>query len=80
MAPTLYHVPKTISSAIVQTLVELDLVGGSSYVVKVETLAFSDLKTPEYLETNPMGTSPAFRDGDTILWESGAVLNYLLEV
>lgn len=74
--PTLYHVPKTISSPIVQTLHELELVPST---VHVEVLSFADLKTPSHLMINPMGTSPAFRDGDTILWESGAVLNYLLE-
>jgi glutathione S-transferase len=76
MAPTLYHVPKTISSPIVQTLLELDLVPS---VVQIEVLSFADLKGTSHLMINPMGTSPAFRDGDTLMWESGAILNYLLE-
>jgi glutathione S-transferase len=76
MTPTLYHVPKTISSPIVQTLLEIGLVGSN---IQVETISFADLKNPSHLAINPMGTSPAFKDGDTILWESGAVLNYLLE-
>jgi glutathione S-transferase len=76
MAPTLYHIPKTISSPIVQCLLELDLV--NKQVEVVET-SFSGLKVPEYLALNPMGTSPAFQDGEIIIWESGAVLTYLLE-
>jgi hypothetical protein len=41
--------------------------------------SFSELKLPEYLALNPMGTSPAFQDGEIIIWEFGAVLTYLLE-
>jgi glutathione S-transferase len=74
--PTLNHVPRTISSPIVQCLLELDLVDNP---IAVHEINFSDLKTDEYLATFPMGTSPSFRDGDLILWESGAVLDYLLE-
>jgi glutathione S-transferase len=77
MAPTLYHIPKTISSPIVQCLVELDLI--QTQVVEVVEKNFSELKTPEYLAVNPMGTAPAFQDGEIIIWESGAVLTYLLE-
>jgi glutathione S-transferase len=76
MAPTLYHIPKTISSPIVQCLLELDLVNKPVEVVET---SFSELKVLEYLALNPMGTSPAFQDGDIIIWESGAVLTYLLE-
>jgi len=80
MSPTLYHVPKTISSPIVQTLLELD---DSDVVVK--TLTFNDLKDPAYLEINPMGTSPAFTDnshdleGEITLFESGAIMSWILE-
>jgi glutathione S-transferase len=77
MAPTLYHIPKTCSSPLVQCLVELDLV--KKHVVKVVETTFSGIKKPEYLAINPMGTAPAFQDGEIIIWESGAVLTYLLE-
>lgn len=78
MAPTLYHVPRTISSPIVQILLELDVVDKP---VVVKELSFADLKSKEHLAINPMGTSPAFRDDDlhVTMWESGAVLDYLLE-
>jgi len=79
MAPTLYHVPRTISSPIFQALLELNLVDKS--VVVVETLTFAELKSPEHLARNPMGTSPAFTDeeNEIAIWESGAVMTYLLE-
>lgn len=77
-SPTLYHVPKTISSPIVQCLLELDLVDDP---VNVEEMSFGDLKTDSYLAINPMGTSPAFMDDEEgiVMWESGAVLTYILE-
>jgi glutathione S-transferase len=78
MPPTLYHVPKTISSPIYQALMELNLVDNP---IKVETLTFADLKTTEHKARNPMGSSPTFIDDDLGIgiWESGAVLTYLLE-
>jgi glutathione S-transferase len=71
---TLYHVPRTISSPIVQCLLELGAVGK----VTVEEMEFSSLKQERYLAINPMGTSPGFQDGDIVIWESGAILDYLL--
>ena len=78
MPATLYHVPRTISSPIVQILLELDLVNNP---IIVEEIDFRALKSPEQLAINPMGTSPAFEDTDLdiTMWESGAVLAYLLE-
>ncbi len=35
------------------------------------------LETPDYLAMNPHGLVPTLRDGDTILWESAAILRYL---
>jgi glutathione S-transferase len=77
--PTLYHVRRTISSPIVQTLVELGL---AHTTVRIVELSFTDLKSPEYRQrVNPMGTSPAFCDHDNVqMWESGAILDYLLEM
>ena len=77
--PTLYHVPKSISSPIYQALLELKVVDNP---VHVKTLSFDDLKSPEHLARNPMGTVPTFLDDDNSIqiWESGAVLTYLLEM
>lgn len=78
MTPILYHVPRTISSPIYQALIEL---GVADTLVKIVTLSFADLKTTEHLSRNPMGTSPALTDSQAgiAIWESGAVLSYLLE-
>eukprot|EP00320_Phaeocystis_rex_P006821 CAMPEP_0119090972 /NCGR_PEP_ID=MMETSP1178-20130426/154728_1 /TAXON_ID=33656 /ORGANISM="unid sp, Strain CCMP2000" /LENGTH=237 /DNA_ID=CAMNT_0007074433 /DNA_START=15 /DNA_END=728 /DNA_ORIENTATION=+ len=73
-APTLYHVPGTISSPLVQTLLEL-----GCECVSVKTLTFPELKLPSHLAINPMGTSPAFTDGDVHVWESSGILTHLLE-
>src|SRR5581483_2356262 len=39
---------------------------------------FSDAqRQPGYLETNPNGLVPSLRDGDFVLWESNAIMQYL---
>jgi glutathione S-transferase len=91
MTITLYHVPRTISSPIVQMLLELDLVGddfdhaaggGGGRGVVVHELSFADLKSPSHLALNPLGTSPVLHDDelDVTIWESGAIIDYLLEL
>jgi len=75
VSPTVHHVPGTISSPIVQCVIEL----GCVEKVKVNTLTFAELKQPSHLAVNPMGTSPAFSDGPLSFWESGAVLTHILE-
>jgi glutathione S-transferase len=79
MTITLYHVPRTISSPIVQILLELDLVNNP---VVVQEMQFADLKSPSHLSINPLGTSPALHDSElgVIMWESGAIIDYLLEL
>lgn len=75
-APTLYHVPGTISSPIAQVLIELEI-----HSISVKTLTFAELKQQTHLAINPMGSSPAFSDGDAVrIWESLAVLGHVLEM
>lgn len=38
---------------------------------------FGGLDTPEYRRMNPHGRIPVLEDGDTVVWESHAVLRYL---
>lgn len=38
---------------------------------------FGGLDTPEFLAMNPHGRVPVIRDGDTVVWESHAILRYL---
>ena len=75
-AAVLHHVPGTISSPVVQALIELDV---PETVVRVRTLSFPELKASLNTDINPMGTSPSFQDGTLKIWESSAVLLHLLE-
>ncbi|KAL9073863.1 MAG: hypothetical protein Q9161_002695 [Pseudevernia consocians] len=47
----------------------------------ITPLPLSDVKTPSYLAINPNGRLPAIHDPNTALtlWESGAILEYLVE-
>lgn len=46
------------------TIVPVDIVKGAS-------------RTPEFLAKNPNGRVPLLEDGDLLLWESNAIINYL---
>ena len=48
---------------------------------EVVPISFSDVKKPEYLAINPNGRIPSIYDSNTdlTLWESGAILEYLIE-
>lgn len=48
---------------------------------EIVPIPFSDVKKPEYLAINPNGRVPSIHDPNTdiTLWESGAILEYLIE-
>lgn len=48
---------------------------------EVIEMSFPDLKKPEFLTINPNGRMPAIYDPNTdlTLWESGAIVEYLIE-
>jgi hypothetical protein len=48
---------------------------------ELNDIGFADVKKPEYLKINPNGRMPAIHDPneDLTLWESGAIIEYLVE-
>lgn len=70
---TLYHVPLSRSLRVRWLLEELGL------PYQLETRSFAELKRPEHLALHPLGKVPALADGDVVLYESGAILQHLLE-
>jgi glutathione S-transferase len=71
----LYHCSRARSVRIVWLLEELGL------PYEIETLRFTpeSLQSAAYLKVHPLGKVPALQDGDLTLFESGAILEYLLE-
>ena len=70
---TLYHSPLLRSTRIYWLLEELGL------PFRVETIVQTSMKSPEYLKVHPLGKIPAIQDGDLTMFESGAILEYILE-
>lgn len=71
MTMTLYHCVSARSLRPLWMLEEL----GLPYALKM--LPFPPRREPSYLEINPLGTIPAFFDGDTRMTESAAICQYL---
>ena len=71
----LYHSARTRSVRIYWLLEEL----GVPY--ELATIAFTpdSLKSPEYLKVNPLGKVPSIQDGALTMFESGAIVEYILE-
>jgi glutathione S-transferase len=70
---TLYHLPFSRSLRVRWLLEELRL----SY--QLVTRTFPELKQPEHLALHPLGKIPVLRDGELVLYESGAIVQHLLE-
>ncbi|MBO6783333.1 MAG: glutathione S-transferase family protein [Alphaproteobacteria bacterium] len=70
----LYHAPGTRSVRIVWLLEEL----GLSYELELHKLGDPAMRLPEYLKIHPMGRVPALEDGDVTIFESGAIVEYLI--
>ncbi len=71
---TLYHAANTRSLRVLWMLNEL----GLDYDLKKMEFTPEVLKDPAYLKINPFGRMPAMVDGEMALFESGAILQYLL--
>lgn len=72
---TVYHVPRTRSVRILWLCEELGL---EYRVVSVDFSARYRM-SPEWLRMNPVGKVPVLTDDDLTLFESGAIVQYLLD-
>jgi glutathione S-transferase len=71
----IYHAPNTRSIRIIWLCEELGL------PYEIEKIDFSPAyrHSPAYRALNPVGKVPAIADGDFTMFESGAIVEYLLE-
>ena len=70
----LYFAPNSRAVRIAWLLEEL----GLEYEVEKYTVGDKALRTPEYYKIHPMGRIPVLEDGETRIYESGAIVQYLL--
>ena len=72
---TLHHAPNTRSGRIIWLLEELGLVYG------LNELEFHPraLKSDEHRARHPLGRVPVLEDGDVTIYESGAIVQYILD-
>ncbi len=70
----IFHAPNTRSVRIVWLLEEL----GLPYELEKLKLGDPAMRSPEYAKVHPMGRVPALQDGDTTIFESGAIVQYVL--
>ncbi len=70
----IFHAPNTRSVRIVWLLEEL----GLPYEIEKFKLGDAKMRAPEYLKTHPMGRVPALEDGAVTIFESGAIVQYVL--
>ncbi len=71
----LHFAPNSRAGRIVWLLEELEL------PYEINKMAFhpKDLKSDEHRKRHPLGRVPVLEDGDLLLWESGAIVEYILE-
>lgn len=71
---TIYHLETSRSGRIIWLAEEL----GLEYKVEVFKRTAERQAPPEYKALHPLGRAPVIRDGDLVLAESGAIVEYLL--
>lgn len=71
---TIYHAPQSRSIRVVWLAEEIGL------AYRLETLGMftPQMKQPGYLEIHPLGKVPAIDDDGFVLWETSAILEYLV--
>lgn len=71
---TIYHSPRSRSQRVVWLAEEL----GLPYRLHVLEMFSDAMKAPEYLRIHPLGKVPAIDDDGFVLWETTAILSYLI--
>lgn len=71
----IYHVPGTRGFRAIWTCEEL----GLDYEVKAVDFSPEFRASPEWRKINPVGKVPAMTDGNLLMFESGAMVQYLLD-
>jgi len=71
----IYHVPLTRSVRAIWTCEEL----GLDYTITPVDFSAEYRSSDEWRNINPVGKVPAMRDGDFLMFESGAMVQYLLD-
>lgn len=69
-----HHAPNTRSVRAIWLLEEL----GLPYEVQEYKLGDRSMRAPDYLKIHPMGRVPALEDADVTIFESGAIVEYVL--
>ncbi len=69
-----HHIPNTRSVRVLWLLEEL----GLDYDVEKYELNPKSLRTEEYTKIHPMNRVPSIEDGDVTMFESGAIVQYIL--
>lgn len=72
---TIYHAPGTRSIRVIWVCAELGL---PHQVVPID-FSVEYRSSPEYRKLNPVGKVPAMTDGDFVMFESGAMVQYILD-
>ena len=72
---TLHHAPNSRAGRIVWLLEEL----GLEYTLNSMRFHPEDLKSDAHRARHPLGRIPVLEDGAILLWESGAIVEYLIE-
>ncbi len=70
----IHHAPNTRSVRAVWLMEEL----GIPYELEMHKLGDPAMRAPEYRNVHPMGRVPALEDGDVTIFESGAIVEYVL--
>ena len=71
----LYYAQNSRAVRVAWLLEELNV----EYEIKKFDLGSKEMRSPDYLEIHPMGRVPTLEDGQVKIFESGAIIQYILD-